>query len=80
MALCAKGPENKINRMSQEEAQAIMEVAFQAYGISLETVLSFKYLGWVLSASYDNWPAVVANLWKDRIIWGRLSSILVQEE
>ena len=30
----------------------------------IESVSSFKYLGWVLSANDDNLPAVLSNIWK----------------
>ena len=41
-----------------------MERAFQAYVSPLETVTSFKYLGQALTDLDDDWPEVVANLWK----------------
>ena len=53
-----------------------VESAFQAYGIPLETVTSFKYLGRVLIAADDNWPAVVGNLKKPQKTWARLTRIL----
>ena len=36
-----------------------MEVAFEAYGGPLETVAALKYLGRILMASDEDWPAVV---------------------
>ena len=45
----------------------------------LENVMAFKYLGQVLTAGDDDWPAVVGNLSKSRKHWGRLSRILSQE-
>ena len=44
------------------------ERAFHAYGRPLETVASFKFLGWVLKAGYDDWPEVVRNLKNARIV------------
>ena len=35
--------------------------AFSVYSRTLKMVLSFKYLGRVLSAAYDDWPAVIPN-------------------
>ena len=56
-----------------------MERAFQAYGRPLETVNYFKYLGWVLTASDDDWPAVVGSLRKSRKIWAQMMRVLVRE-
>ena len=50
-----------------------MEVAFEAYGGPLETVAALKYLGRILMASDEDWPAVVTKLCKDRKRWARLS-------
>ena len=38
------------------------ERAFEAYGSPLENVTAFKYLGWVMTAVDDDWPAVVGKL------------------
>ena len=54
-------------------------VAFQSYGIPLDTATEFKYLGRVFTVSYGNCPEVVENLWKARSRWSQLSSILVRE-
>ena len=40
---------------------------------------AIRYLGWVLTAEYDDWIAVIGNLGKARKSWGRLSRILRQE-
>ena len=56
-----------------------MEVDFEAYDRPLETVTALKYLGRILMASDDDWPAVVANLWKARKCWARLSCIIGRE-
>ena len=63
----------------EEELKEISERAFQAYGESLENVTSFRYLGRVMTAGGDDWPAVVGNLQKARNSWGRLSRILSRE-
>ena len=55
------------------------ERAFQAYGILLETVTSFKYLGRVLIVADDNWPVVVGNLKKPWKRWAWMTRILVRE-
>ena len=48
------------------------ERAFESYGKALEMVSSFKYLGRVMTAGDNNWPAVVGNLVKARKSWWRL--------
>ena len=36
----------------------------------------FKYLGRILTATDEDWPAMVGNLGKARRSWGRLSRVL----
>ena len=55
------------------------ERAFEAYRAPIELVSEFKYLGRILTATDDNWPAVVGNLRKARQSWGRLSRVLIRE-
>ena len=55
------------------------ERAFQAYDRPLTTVASFKYLGRVLTAAYDDCTAVVGNLRKARKIWAQMARIMGQE-
>ena len=55
------------------------ERAFRAYERPLESVTSFKYLGRVLTAADNNWPAVVGNLKKARKSLARLTRILRRE-
>ena len=40
---------------------------------------AFNYLGRLLTAGYDDWPAVLGNLIKVRKSWGRWSGILIRE-
>ena len=47
-----------------------MERAFEAYAEPLENVSAFKYLGRVMTAGYEDWPAVAGNLSKARKSWG----------
>ena len=49
-AQCAKEAERKRKRILKEDMQGSVDRDFQAYGRPLETVTSFKYLGWVLQA------------------------------
>ena len=53
--------------------------SFEAYGKPIEAVSSFKYLGRIMTAGDNDWPAVVVNLVKARKIWGRLTRILSRE-
>ena len=46
--------------------------AFEAYGKPLETAATLKYLGRIMTAGGDDWPAVAENLVKARKSWGRL--------
>ena len=61
-AQCAKGAERKIRRVVEEDMRESAERAFQAYGKPLETVISFKYMGKVLTEADDAWLEVVGNL------------------
>ena len=56
-----------------------MDWAFEAYGELIKNVLSFRYLGRVLTAGDDDWVAVIGNLGKARKSWGRLSRVLDRE-
>ena len=53
-AICKKGAERKIRWMEEAELRDITEISFEAYGKPLETVLTFKYLGRVMTAGDDN--------------------------
>ena len=46
------------------------ERAFEAYVATLENVTAFRYLGRVMTAGDDGWPAVVGKLQKARKSWG----------
>ena len=75
-AMCKKRAERKRRRMAEVELRDSTERAFETYGKSLETVATFKYLRWVMTAGDDDWPEVARNLVKSRKSWGRLSQIL----
>ena len=53
--------------------------AFNAYGRRLNSVKEFRYLGRVLTATDDDWPAVARNLYRARATWGRMAIILGRE-
>ena len=52
---------------------------FISYGIPLEIVTSFRYLGRVILEADDDWPAVVRNLENVRTVWRRMTRILIRE-
>ena len=66
--------------MAEAELRDSTERASKVYGKPLETVSRFKYLGRVMTAVDDNWPAVAVNKLKAWKSWGRLSRILSREE
>ena len=68
--MCRSGAESKRRRLAETEIREITEMAFEVYGEQLNTVPSFKYLGRILTAGDDNWPAVAGNLGKARKSWG----------
>ena len=48
-------------------------------GLRLESFPRFTYLGRVMTAGDDDWPAVAGNLNKARRSWGRLQRIMRRE-
>ena len=56
-----------------------LERAFHAYGKQMREVTEFRYLGRVLTATDDDWPAVAGNIRKAWASWGRLARVLVRE-
>ena len=73
---CLKGAERKRRRLAEKENRENLEWDFKAYGAPIKSVSEFKYLGIILTAMDDDWPAVVGNLGKARRIWGRLSRVI----
>ena len=65
--------------MSEEEERAVTSRDFSAYGHPLEMVTSFKYLGRVISAKYNDWSELFRNMVKAREVWRSLSRILIRE-
>ena len=78
--MCAKGEDQKIRERLEYEVQASMKLALKTYVSPFKMANSFKYLWRFLTTSDENWPAVVANIWKARRIWERFPSILGQDE
>ena len=56
-----------------------LEREFHAYGKPMEAVSEFCYLGQLLTATDDDWPAVAGNIRKARVSWGRLAWVLGRE-
>ena len=63
----------------ETETRENSERAFEAYGKLIESVTEFKYLGRILTATDNDWPAVVGNLGKARRSWECLSRVLGRE-
>ena len=74
-----KGAEQKRWRLEAEEERAITSRAFSAHGQPLDMVTSFRYLGRLISAAENDWPAVVNNLSRARGVWRSMTRILSRE-
>ena len=59
---CVKGAENNRCRLAAEEMWESNERSLRAYVRPLTSLSSFKYLGRIIGASDNEWPAVVSNL------------------
>ena len=80
MAQCTRGAEQRRRRLAAEEEREVTVRAFRAYGRPLEMANSFKYLWRVISATDNNWLAVVRNLAQAKTVWRRMPWILNREE
>ena len=78
-AQCEKGAERKQRRLAETETRESLERALSAYGKPMEAVTEFRYLGRLLTATGDDWPAVAGNIKKARRSWGRMSWVLGRE-
>ena len=78
-AFCRRDMERKWHRLKEEKARQGIERAITSYGSPLAQVTSFKYLGRVLAAEDNDWPAMVHNLRCARQKWARLTWILSRE-
>ena len=76
---CHKGAEQKRRRLAEADTRENTEQAFEAYGAPIESVIEFKYLGRILTATDNDWPVLVRNLGKVRRSWGRLSRVIGKE-
>ena len=73
------GAERKRRRLVAEEERAVTSRAFSAYGLPLDMVTSFQYLGKVISAADDNSPAVFRNFSRASAVWKRITILLSRE-
>ena len=78
-AQCAKGVERKRRRLAETEKRENSERAFRAYGQKMEAVTDFRYLGWLLTATDDDWLAVAGNIKKAQRSWRRMAKVLGRE-
>ena len=78
-AVCQRVMYMKWCRLTEEEAQVGAERALTSYGVTLSQVNSFNYLGRVLAAEEDDWPAVMRNLRRTKQKWAWLTQILSRE-
>ena len=76
IAQCKKGAERKRRSLAMEEARSVTSGELSAYGHTLDMVPSSKYMGILLSAADDYWPAVIRNLKKARAVWRIMMRIL----
>ena len=77
--MCRSGADRKRRQLAETEIRESTKMAFEVYGKQLKTAPSFKYLGIILTAGDDDWPAVTGNLGKARKSRGRLQRILSRE-
>ena len=77
--MCKSGAERKRWRLAEAEIRESTEMAFEVYRKHIKLVPRFTYLGRVMTAGDDDWPAVAGNLAKVRKSWGRLQGILRRE-
>ena len=78
-AKCKKGAEQKRRRLVAEEERVVTSRAFSTYGISLDMVTSFQYLGRVILAVDDDCPVDVRKLSRAGAVWKRMTRIISRE-
>ena len=70
------GAERKRRRLVEEEERDVTSKAFSSYERPLYMLTSFRYLGWVMSVTYDDWAAVVRNLYRAMVVLKNMTVIL----
>ena len=78
-AFCRQVAERKRRRLEEEEARTGAQMAITVYGIPLYPFTSFKYIGKILMAEDNDWPAVFSNLRKARRKWAIMTRVLGRE-
>ena len=78
-ATCRAGAEKREQHRRAEEAAQAMEETFTAYGVELEQVEVFKYLGRQIRNDDNDTQAIRVQLRKARGVWGRLSRMMRSE-
>ena len=78
-AMCRSGAKMKRRQLVETEIRESTKMEFEFYRKQLKTAPSFKYLGRIMTAGDDDWPAVAGNLGKARKSWGQLQRILSRE-
>ena len=76
---CRRGAERVRQREAIVESRIARETVFTVQGVTLDSVLEFRYLGRPISFLDDDWPAVYRNLKKARQRWAQVSRVLTQE-
>ena len=77
-AACRRGQLAKQRRLATAAKYKAQETHISIHGTPLQTVTSFKYLGRIMSANNNDWPAIYANLAKARRKWSTLTRILTK--
>ena len=76
---CKRGSDRKRRRLAAEEEMKVTARAFSTYGLPLEMVTPFQYLGRVILAADNDWPEVARNLSRARAVQKRMKGILSRE-
>ena len=74
-----KGVKCKRWKLAAEEERTVTSRVFSAYGRPLDMVISFRYLGRMISAADGDWPAVIRNLEKAQVVLRRMMRTLTRE-
>lgn len=76
---CQEGAERRRQHKAAEAAAQALDETFTAYGVELEMVEVFKYLGRSIRFDDNDAQAVRINLGKARAVWGRLARVMHAE-
>ena len=76
---CNWGADWNICQLAAEEGRDLTSRYFSAYGIPLEMMTSFRYLGRVILTADEEFPVMTKNLSRERAVWRRMRRILSRE-